>query len=122
MQGTISCFDVMLPTVYFEKNKSDLNEIMKRELNDAYLILKNNSRIEAEIKGFADKGESKPDKLAQKRSLSVINYLVKLGLDKKRLSSKSFSDKQPVEDCINKTCDEIMHRRNRTCIFVLIKM
>ena len=41
------------------------------------------------------------EKLSLQRAMVVTNYLIKKGIDKKRLSQKGFADTRPISD--NKT-------------------
>ena len=58
----------------------------------------NNPHVKIEVSGHTDNtGDAAANlKLSQLRSQSVINELLKKGIDKKRLASKGYGQLQPV--------------------------
>jgi outer membrane protein OmpA-like peptidoglycan-associated protein len=66
-------------------------------------LMQNNATIKIVISGHTDNtGTLKiNEKLSLQRAMVVSNYLIKKGIDKKRISQKGFADTRPTSD--NKT-------------------
>jgi len=87
----------------FESGKVKLSKIAYQDLDSLVDLLNNNTNISLLIKGHTDNtGTVKiNEKLSLQRAMVVSNYLIKKGIDKKRISQKGFADTRPVSD--NKT-------------------
>jgi len=70
-----------------------------------------------QISGHTDNSGAADYKLSEKRALSVYNYLVKSGIDKKRLSTKGFGPDKPVAS--NETDEG--RQQNRRIEFRIVK-
>ena len=68
------------------------------ELDKLVEILQKNPSIKIEISGHTDdKGElDYNQKLSQQRAESVLQYLVKKGVDKTRLIAKGYGESKPI--------------------------
>jgi outer membrane protein OmpA-like peptidoglycan-associated protein len=89
---------IRLNNIFFEFNKADLKSESFNELDRLYDILANNKEMKIEIGGHTDdKGSDEYNKkLSDSRAKSVLNYLVKKGIESSRLSSKGYGEAQPV--------------------------
>lgn len=87
----------------FESGKINLSKKIYVGVDTLVFLLQNNPNITLIISGHTDNtGTLKiNDKLSLQRAMVVSNYLIKKGIDKKRLSQKGFADTRPVSD--NKT-------------------
>ena len=77
-------------------------------------ILHDNPALNVELRSHADsRGTvSYNQKLSERRSKSVVDYLVRLGISSDRISAKSYGKSYPLNDC-GKTCSEFEHQLNR---------
>lgn len=93
---------VVLPEILFETNSARIVPSSYPELDKAVTLLKSWGNSQVEIAGHTDKrNTSKPDfnmKLSQKRAQAVVDYVVKKGIDAKRLTAKGYGFTQPVAD------------------------
>ena len=105
------------PLIYFNKNSSHWKK--EGDLIKVIKCLKEYPALNIEIRGHCDAVEKNKEKLSLKRSQKIIDYLVKKGIDKKRLSLKGFSDTQLIIDCNDKQCDEAMRQNNRRCQIII---
>ena len=87
----------------FESGKINLSKKIYVGVDTLVFLMQNNPNITLIISGHTDNtGTLKiNDKLSLQRAMVVSNYLIKKGIDKKRLSQKGFADTRPVSD--NKT-------------------
>ncbi len=89
---------IVLNNVFFDFDKSGLNEVSSVELDKVAQLLQKNPAIRIEIAGYTDnKGDDKYNQqLSQKRAESVVQYLIQKGIDKTRLTAKGYGEAQPV--------------------------
>lgn len=84
--------------VFFETDKSDLQKSSLPELQRVARFLKANANYQVEIAGHTD--NTADDKynldLSTKRANSVVDYLVRNGVDRSRLSAKGYGETMPV--------------------------
>ncbi|MGB0887639.1 MAG: OmpA family protein [Vicingaceae bacterium] len=91
---------IRLNNIFFEFNKADLKSESFNEIDRLHKILADNPTMKVEIGGHTDdKGSDEYNrKLSDDRAKSVLNYLVKKGIDKTRLTSKGYGESQPVTE------------------------
>jgi adhesin transport system outer membrane protein len=92
----------VVPDVQFETNSSKIKSISYPVLDNAINTLKEWGDSNVEIAGHTDQRDtSKADynqRLSEKRAQSVMDYIVKKGIDSKRLSAKGYGYSQPIAD------------------------
>lgn len=89
-----------LENVLFETGKSSIKSSSFKQLDNLYEVLKAKNTMVVEIQGHTD-NVGKPEdnlKLSQERAQSVCDYLIKKGIDTKRLVAKGYGDTRPVAD------------------------
>jgi len=91
---------MVLNNLFFDYNKSTLRKESKVELERLYHFMQENKGLKFEVAGHTDsKGNGAVNlKLSKLRAESVINYLIKKGIDKKRLIAKGYGETMPVAD------------------------
>jgi OOP family OmpA-OmpF porin len=91
---------IVLRGVNFDFDKSTLTVNAKTILDDVAAALVARSDIGFEIGGHTDaKGSDEYNqKLSERRAKSVLDYLAKKGVDKKRMTSKGYGEAMPVAD------------------------
>jgi outer membrane protein OmpA-like peptidoglycan-associated protein len=91
---------VVLNNILFEKGKAILTASSSTELDKLYGILKDNPQMRIEISGHTDKTGSEPlnFKLSEERAKSVVEFLVKKGIDRSRLEYRGYGSLQPIAD------------------------
>lgn len=112
--------NVTLRNIFFDTNKFNLLPASIRELNLLIDFLNQNESVNIEIQGHTDNvGDAKlNEKLSFNRANAVYEYLLKNGIDAKRLTFKGFGASKPIAD--NKT--EIGRKNNRRTSFVITKI
>jgi peptidoglycan-associated lipoprotein len=98
-------------TVYFEFDRFNLSSKSLQTLKSAVNAMKENSAIKITISGHADERGTREYNLAlgQRRAESVRDYLSLSGIDKSRVSVKSFGEERPIA----LGSDEMSHSKNR---------
>jgi outer membrane protein OmpA-like peptidoglycan-associated protein len=89
---------VVLENIYFQTNKAILAPASYPQLNQVIDFLSSNSSVKLEISGHTDNvGNAKTNlKLSADRAKAVVNYMVKNGIDKTRLTAMGYGFSQPV--------------------------
>jgi len=104
-----------LDIIYYAFDKSDLRADAIPALNSLISILKREP-ISIEINSYTDsRGSDEYNyRLSLKRSESVVNYLVKHGIDSSRLTAKGYGETKLINRCADGVpCSDIEHKANR---------
>jgi len=90
--------DWKLDNILYEFNEANIDPQSAAELEKLATFLKDNPALEIEIQAYTDnKGSSAYNKtLSQKRAEAVVNYLVKDGINRNRLTAKGYGDSDPI--------------------------
>lgn len=110
---------IVLKNIFFDFNKASLRPESTTELNRLTELLKDNPSLEIEIGGHTDdKGtDSYNQQLSEKRANAVVNFLVKNGIEEKRLTFKGYGESSPI--ATNETDEG--RQENRRTEFKIIK-
>lgn len=94
--------DRVIPDVQFETNSAKIKAVSYPVLDNAVNTLKEWGDAKVEIAGHTDqRNTSKADynqSLSEKRAKAVMDYIVKKGVDAKRLSAKGYGYTQPIAE------------------------
>lgn len=102
---------ISLRNIFFETNSFKLKNESKYELVKLTEFLKNNASVRIEISGHTDNvgADVANQTLSTNRAKAVYDYLIKFGIDPKRLVYKGYGKTQPIET----NATEIGKSRNR---------
>jgi outer membrane protein OmpA-like peptidoglycan-associated protein len=91
---------IILNNIFFDFDQSTLRDESYTELERLYELLINNAKLIIEISGHTDnKGSRSYNKrLSLNRAKTVVNYLIKKGIDKKRLNYKGYGFDKPIAE------------------------
>ncbi len=109
-----------LPKIFYAYNSSYLDEESAEVLRQIADKMQKDSRLKLEVNSHTDARAS--DKynldLSNRRTNGVISYLLRKGIDRKRLSGNGFGETQLVNKCKNGVnCPDELHRENRRTEF-----
>lgn len=110
--------------IYFDLDKSYIRKDAKVELEKIVEVLKTYPEIKIEIGSHTDaRQHRKYNKiLSQKRAEATLNYLVKRGISKSRLTAKGYGELRLVNKCSDGIiCSEKEHQQNRRSTFVIVE-
>lgn len=95
-----------LSNVYFDFDRSDIKSDSKETLEGNASWLKKHMGEDISIQGHCDERGTEEYNIAlgHRRAKSAKDYLVSLGIEGKRLSTKSFGEEKPLETCHNESC------------------
>lgn len=109
---------ITLNNVFFDYNSYELRGESEIELNRLVEFLNNNPTVKISVEGHTDNaGNSEYNKtLSKNRAKSVVDFLVKNGIDSKRVQFKGFGDTKPI--ATNDT-EEGRQKNRRTEVIIL---
>lgn len=89
---------VRLNHIYFDFDKTTLQEVSFHELDKVVEFLSSNANVEIEIAGHTDsKGaDDYNEQLSQGRAQAVVDYLISQGINIDRLIAKGYGETKPV--------------------------
>lgn len=89
---------IILEGVNFDFDKSNLKPNAKNILDDDVRMLKSNRRLKVSVEGHCDvRGTDAYNmNLSQRRADSVYNYLLKQGIDAKRMETVAYGRSRPL--------------------------
>ncbi len=122
-QGLDLAKALSLRHIYFDLDKSNIRKDARVELEKIVEVLTQNPSIKIEIGSHTDSRQSKAynQALSQRRAKSTLDYLVKRGIAKSRLTAKGYGETQLVNQCADGTiCSEADHQLNRRSTFVIV--
>jgi OmpA-OmpF porin, OOP family len=95
-EGSIS----VLNNIFFDVDKYELKDKSQSELGEVIRFLNSNPKVRIEVSGHTDNvGTSEYNvDLSQKRSRSVVDYLISKGIKKDRITAKGYGASRPVGD------------------------
>ncbi len=103
--------------IYFDTGKANIRSDAAKELDKKLIkLLIDNPTITIELGAHTDsRGNAKSnERLSQRRANSSINYLIKKGIDPKRLIAKGYGESRLLNKCKDGVkCNEVEHQANR---------
>ncbi|HPW90178.1 MAG TPA: OmpA family protein [Paludibacteraceae bacterium] len=89
---------IPISNIFFEFGKSELTPASEESLQGLVKMLTDNPNIAIEISAHTDMigSEESNLELSEKRAQTVVNFLIKSGIDKGRLTSKGYGESMPV--------------------------
>lgn len=89
---------IVLDDVHFNTGESTLRESSFEALKKLKKALDRNESLKVMIAGHTDSrgSDSSNQKLSEARAQSVVDWLVKKGIEKERLKAKGFGERQPI--------------------------
>lgn len=110
---------IQLKNIFFDTDRSELLPRSNVELDKLVQILRENSKMEIEIIGHTDNlGDFNYNMtLSRKRATQVMEYLIRNGIETKRLQANGYGSTQPIASNDN----EELRKLNRRVEFRIIK-
>lgn len=112
-----------LKHIYYNFDRYEIRTDASVGLDTLLKILRDNADVIVEIGSHTDaRGTNKyNERLSARRAESVVNWLVKKGIDRKRVRSKGYGETSPTNKCFdNVPCSETEHQLNRRTEFKVV--
>ena len=111
--------------IYFDLNKSDIRPDAAVELAKIVEVMKEYPKMKIDIRSHTDSRASDAYNLAlsDRRAKSTLEWIVKQGIERKRLTAKGYGETRLVNGCSNGVpCTEEEHQANRRSEFIVVSM
>ncbi|MCB0759294.1 MAG: OmpA family protein [Flavobacteriales bacterium] len=113
---------VRLDNIYYDLAKWNIRPDAALELDKLVQTLNDNPSVKIELSSHTDcRGKDAYNmNLSEKRAKSAVDYLIKQGIAKDRLTAKGYGETKPVETCECSKCSEEQHQANRRTEFKVL--
>ncbi len=111
-----------LQPIYFDFDRYNIRPDAEIELAKILAALRQYPELIIHIESHTDSrgNDSYNEALSEKRAQSTLNWLVKKGIDRDRLSAKGYGENRLVNECSNGVkCTEEEHQLNRRSMFII---
>ncbi|MFN8712197.1 MAG: OmpA family protein [Bacteroidota bacterium] len=111
---------LIIENIYYEVDDWKILPEAERTLTKVIQVMKADPNIVIEISSHTDSRASADynNKLSLKRAQTVLDYLVKAGIDKKRLKAVGYGEKRLLNVCADDVeCTDEQHAKNRRTEF-----
>lgn len=111
--------------IYFDLDKSNIRPYAALDLEKVIDVMKQYPTMKVDVRSHTDSRASHKynEKLSDRRAKSTIEYMVKNGIDRNRLTGRGYGETQLVNKCkdgIN--CTEEEHQKNRRSQFIIMEL
>ncbi|UUC44500.1 OmpA family protein [Flavobacterium cerinum] len=111
--------------IYFDLDKWNIRPDAEIELQKVITVMKEHPTITVDIRSHTDSRQTHKynERLSDRRAKSTLEYMVKHGIDRSRLTAKGYGETQLVNRCSDGVkCSEAEHQQNRRSEFIVVKM
>ncbi|WP_291275764.1 OmpA family protein [Flavobacterium sp.] len=113
--------EVILQSIYFEYNKSNITSLGAEELDKLVEVMKEHPTMVIYTKSHTDsRGSDNYNlRLSDRRAKSTVQYIISKGIGKDRITGKGMGETEPKILCTD--CTEEQHAQNRRSEFLIVK-
>ena len=88
---------VLIENIFYDFNRATLRQESQKSLDELISLLKDNPNVTIELMAHTDRigSEQYNQSLSQQRAQSVVDYLIKGGIEKERLTAVGYGKTQP---------------------------
>ena len=111
-----------LQPIYFDFDRYNIRPDAEIELAKILAAMREYPELVIHIESHTDSrgNDSYNEALSEKRAQATLNWLVKKGIDRNRLSAKGYGENRLVNECSNGVkCTEEEHQLNRRSMFII---
>ena len=106
-------------------DKSDIRPDAAVELAKIVEVMRENPKMKIDIRSHTDSRASDEYnlRLSERRAKATLEWMVKQGIERKRLTAKGYGETQLVNGCSNGVpCTDEEHQANRRSEFIIVSM
>ena len=111
--------------IKFDYNKANIRPDAAVELTKIVEVMREYPKMKIDIRSHTDSrgADSYNLKLSDRRAKATLEWIVKQGIDRKRLKAKGYGETRLVNGCSNGVpCSEEEHQENRRSEFIVVAM
>ena len=123
--GTNLAKTLDIPIIYFDLDKSFITKAAKFELEKIVAVMNQYPSMKIDVRSHTDSRQTAKYNIAlsERRAKSTIDWLIKNGIAKNRLTGKGYGETQLVNRCSDNTdCSEEEHQLNRRSEFIVLNL
>jgi outer membrane protein OmpA-like peptidoglycan-associated protein len=116
-------FDISM--IYFDLDKWNIRPDAAKDLQKIIEVMQQYPNMTVDIRSHTDSRQTHKynELLSDRRAKSTLEFMVKNGIDRNRLTAKGYGETQLVNGCSDGvTCSEEEHQKNRRSEFIIVKM
>ena len=116
-------FDISI--IYFDLDKWNIRPDAAKDLQKIVEVMKQYPNMEVAIRSHTDSRQTHRynEILSEKRAKSTLEFMVKNGIERSRLTAKGYGETELVNGCSDGVpCSEEEHQKNRRSEFIVTKM
>ena len=111
--------------IYFDLDKWNIRPDAAVDLQKVIAVMKEHPTMVVDIRSHTDSRQTHQynERLSDRRAKSTLEYMVKNGIERNRLTAKGYGETRLVNGCSDGVpCSEAEHQKNRRSEFIVIKM
>ncbi len=112
-----------IPTIYFNLDKSNIRKDAAFELEKILAVMNQYPTMTIDVRSHTDSRQTREynQRLSDRRAKSTIAWLIRNGIDAKRLTGRGYGETQLVNKCADGVkCTEAEHQMNRRSQFIVV--
>lgn len=114
-----------IQSIYFDLDKAVIRDDAIAELEKVFELMQSYPDLRIEVRSHTDSRQSKEYnlKLSDERAKATVDWLIRHGINRDRLSSKGYGESQLLNRCADGVeCSEQEHQMNRRSEFIVRAM
>ena len=111
--------------IKFDYNKANIRPDAEVELTKIVEVMREYPKMKIDIRSYTDsRGDDSYNlRLSDRRAKATLEWMVKQGIERKRLTAKGYGETQLVNGCSNGVpCTDEEHQANRRSEFIIVSM
>ena len=111
--------------IYFDLDKWNIRPDAAEDLEKIIAVMKQYPTMVVDIRSHTDSRQTHKynELLSDRRAKSTLEFMVKNGISRSRLTAKGYGENQLLNNCADDVpCSEEEHQKNRRSEFIVIKM
>lgn len=123
--GTDLAKTLDIPIIYFDLDKSVIRKDAAFELEKVLAVMQQYPKMKIDVRSHTDSRQTHEynAQLSDKRAKATMAWLIKNGIDTKRLTGKGYGETQLVNHCADGVkCTGAEHQANRRSEFIIVSM
>ncbi len=111
--------------IYFDLDKWDIRQDAAEDLEKILAVMNKYPEMTIDIRSHTDSRQTHAynELLSDRRAKATLEFMVKSGINRNRLTAKGYGETQLVNQCSDGVlCSEEEHQKNRRSEFIVMKM
>ena len=124
-EGSDLAASFKIKMIYFDLDKADVRDDAQLELEKILDVMKQNPTMKVDVRSHTDSraATSYNASLSDRRAKATVAWLVKNGIEAKRLTGKGYGESSLTNRCADGVeCSEEEHQLNRRSEFIIVSM